>query len=62
MTVMFYLSHVVHVDPDWNTVIVWGDFLPGLYGLLFMYIRLATGSLLLPIILHGWINVVGYLI
>lgn len=62
MTAMFYLSHVVHVDTNWNTVVVWGDFLPGIYGLLFMYIRLATGSLLLPILLHGYINTIGYLI
>ncbi|BAO76562.1 CPBP family intramembrane glutamic endopeptidase [Winogradskyella sp. PG-2] len=59
---MFYFTHVIHVDSNWNTVIIWGDFLPGFYGLLLMYIRLATGSLVFPIILHGWINVVGYLI
>lgn len=59
---MFYFTHVIHVDSNWNTLIIWGDFLPGLYGLLLMYIRLATGSLAFPIILHGWINVVGYLI
>ena len=62
MVSMFYFTHVVHVDSNWNTVVIWGDFLPGVYGLLLMYIRLATGSLVLPVILHGWINVVVYLI
>ena len=62
MVAMFYFTHVVHVDADWNTVIVWGNFLPGVYGLLWMYIRLATGSLVLPVLLHGYVNVVGYFI
>jgi membrane protease YdiL (CAAX protease family) len=62
MTLMFYMSHVLRVDGDWNLIIVWGDYLPGIYGLLWMYIRLATGSLALPIILHGWINVAGFIL
>jgi membrane protease YdiL (CAAX protease family) len=62
MIAMFYFTHIVHVDPNWDFSIVWGDFLPGVYGLLLMYLRLATGSLLLPILLHGWINVAGFII
>lgn len=62
LTLMFYLTHVVHVNSDWNMVVVWGDFLPGVYGLLLMYIRLGTGSLALPIALHGYINAIGYLV
>lgn len=62
ITLMFYFTHVIHVDANWNTVIIWGDFLPGVYGLLWMYVRLATGSLLLPILLHGYVNVIGYFI
>lgn len=62
MVAMFYMTHVTRVDAAWNVTIIWGDFLPGFYGLLWMYIRLATGSLLLPILLHGWVNVIGYII
>lgn len=62
LTAMFYITHITRVDADWNVAFVWGDFLPGFYGLLLMHIRLATGSLLLPILLHGWINTIGYLL
>ncbi|MGB0366523.1 MAG: type II CAAX prenyl endopeptidase Rce1 family protein [Flavobacteriaceae bacterium] len=62
LILMFYLSHAISVDANWNMVIVWGDIMPFIYGLLWMYIRLATGSLLLPILLHGYINTIGYLI
>jgi membrane protease YdiL (CAAX protease family) len=62
MVLMFYLSHAVHVDAQWNIIIVWGEIMPFIYGLLWMYIRLATGSLLFPILLHGWVNVIGYVI
>ncbi len=62
LTIMFYMTHVARVDDAWNITVLWGDFLPGIYGLLLMYVRLATGSLALPILLHGWINGIGYLI
>jgi hypothetical protein len=44
MTLMFYMTHVLRVDANWNIVVVWGDFLPGLWGLLWMYVRLPPGA------------------
>lgn len=62
VTVQFYLAHVLQVTPDWQVAVNWADFLSLIMGGLWVYVRLATGSLLFPILLHSLSNTVGYLL
>lgn len=61
-TAMFYLTHAMTVSPDGSIMIVWGEILPLITAMLWVYVRIATGSLLLPILLHSLFNGVGYVL
>lgn len=61
-TVMFYLTHAMSVSPDWSIVMVWGEIIPLITAALWVYVRIATGSLVLPILLHSLFNGVGYIL
>lgn len=62
VTLQFYVTHALHVGADGSVLFVWGEVLPLIYGTLWIYVRAATGSLLLPIVLHSWANTAGYLL
>jgi membrane protease YdiL (CAAX protease family) len=62
VTLQFYVTHALAVGADGSIAFVWGEVLPLIYGALWIYVRKATGSLLLPILLHSWANTAGYLL
>ncbi|MFY0636934.1 type II CAAX prenyl endopeptidase Rce1 family protein [Maricaulis maris] len=62
VTAQFYVTHALGVGPDWSISFVWGEIVPLIYAALWIHVRVATGSLLLPILLHSWANTAGYLI
>ena len=59
---MFYASHIVGVSTDWTITVNWFNIVSLFYGALWVYVRVATGSLLLPILLHSWANTAGYIL
>jgi hypothetical protein len=59
---IFYVSHAMRVDADWSVAFIWGEILPVIYAALWLHVRAATGSLLLPVLLHSWANTAGYLL
>jgi hypothetical protein len=61
-TLMFYLSHAMSVGTDWSIAVVWLDIVSLITGALFVYVRIATGSVLLPVLLHSWFNTAGYIL
>lgn len=61
VTAQFYLAHVLLVTPGWQVSVNWADFLSLILGGLWVYVRVATGSLLFPVLLHSLSNTVGYL-
>jgi membrane protease YdiL (CAAX protease family) len=61
-TLIFYVTHAMGVSPDWSITMVWGEIVPLITGALFVYVRIATGSLVLPVLLHSWFNTAGYLL
>lgn len=61
-TLLFYVSHAMSVGPDWSVTMVWGEVVPLITAALWVYVRIATGSLLLPVLLHSWFNTAGYIL
>ncbi|MCR9129130.1 MAG: CPBP family glutamic-type intramembrane protease [Alphaproteobacteria bacterium] len=60
-TLQFYATHAMGVGADWTLTMAWFDIVSLITGALYVYVRAATGSLLLPILLHSWFNCAGYL-
>jgi len=61
-TLQFYITHAMGVGADWSITMVWGDILPLITGALWVYVRAATGSVLLPVLLHSWLNTADYIL
>lgn len=61
-TLLFYIGHAMSVGPDWSITMVWGEVVPLITATLWVFVRVATGSVLLPVLLHSWLNTAGYLI
>lgn len=61
-TLQFYVTHAMGVGADWSITIVWGEILPLITGALWVYVRAATGSVLLPVLLHSWLNTADYVL
>ena len=59
---IFYVSHALRVDADWDVAFIAGDILPFIYASFWVYVRAATGSLLAPVLLHSWANTAGYIL
>ncbi|MFC3094002.1 CPBP family intramembrane metalloprotease [Alteromonas sediminis] len=59
---MFYATHIVGVSADWTVTVNWLNIISLFYGMLWVYVRVATGSLLLPILLHSWANTANYIL
>lgn len=59
---IFYVSHALRVDADWNVAFIAGEILPLIYASFWVYVRAATGSLLAPVLLHSWANTAGYIL
>lgn len=57
---LFYVTHALRVDADWDVVFIAFEILPLIYAVFWTYIRAATGSLLLPVLMHSWANGAGY--
>lgn len=57
----FWATHSISTDGDWGFIFrLWYNPVAGIYGVLWVTVRLGTGSLLLPILLHSWANTCGY--
>ncbi|MEM8484639.1 MAG: CPBP family glutamic-type intramembrane protease [Bacteroidota bacterium] len=57
----FWGAHSINTDGDWGFVFdVWGNLVAGGFGVLFVIVRIGTGSLVLPMLLHTWVNTAGY--
>ena len=57
----FWGVHVIRTDGDWGFVFdVWGNLVAGGFGVMFVIVRIGTGSLVLPMLLHTWVNTAGY--
>lgn len=57
---LFYVTHALRVDAGWDVVFIAFEILPLIYAVFWTYIRAATGSLLLPVLMHSWANAAGY--
>ena len=56
-------AHSITTNGDWGFIFrAWYNPVAGIYGALWITVRLATGSLILPIILHTVANIVGYFV
>lgn len=61
--VLFGAVHAMHINADWSIHLNWmAGILPGIGGLILVWMRARTGSLLLPILLHNVMNEAGPLI
>lgn len=57
----FWGVHSIGSDGDWGVVFnAWFNPVAGIYGLLWVAVRIGTGSLVLPMLLHCWANSAGY--
>ena len=63
VTFQFWAAHSITTNGDWGFIFrAWYNPVAGIYGALWITVRLATGSLILPIILHTVANIVGYFV
>lgn len=59
----FWGVHSIATDGAWGFDFrAWYNPVAGIYGLLWVTVRLGTGSLLLPVLLHSWANTSGYFV
>ncbi|NQY13743.1 MAG: CPBP family intramembrane metalloprotease [Henriciella sp.] len=59
----FWGAHAIGTDGNWGVLFdVSGHLIAGAFGLIWAVIRVGTGSLLLPMLLHTWTNTAGYII
>jgi len=63
VTIQFWAVHSITSDGDWSFIFrPWYNPVAGIYGALYIVVRLCTGSLILPILLHTFANITGYFI
>lgn len=63
VSLQFWGVHSIGTDGDWGFVFqAWFNPVAGIYGILWIIVRLGTGSLVLPMLLHTWANTAGYIL
>ena len=63
ITVLFGISHGLRINENWMFSFDILYFLySGIIGAFLMYIRMASGSLALPIFMHSWSNISSYIL
>ena len=63
VSLQFWGVHSIGTDGQRGFVFhVWFNPVAGIYGLLWVIVRLGTGSLVLPMLLHTWANTAGYIL
>lgn len=62
-SLQFWAVHSIGTDGEWGfSFQAWYNLVAGVLGSLWVVVRLGTGSLLLPILLHTVANTAGYFI
>jgi CAAX protease family protein len=63
VSLQFWGVHSIGTDGNWGFVFqAWFNPVAGIYGILWVIVRLGTGSLVLPMVLHTWANTAGYIL
>lgn len=62
-TLSFWGAHSIGTDGDWGYQFdVWRNLTSLGFGAIFVIVRIGTGSLLIPVLLHTWANTAPYLL
>ena len=63
VTIHFWAVHSIITDGNWGFIFrAWHNPVAGIYGALWMAVRLGPGSIIIPILLHTLANIVGYFV
>ena len=63
VTIHFWAVHSITTDGNWGFIFrAWHNPVAGIYGVLWMVVRLGTGSIIIPILLHTLANIAGYFV